>query len=193
MQIEIGKYYVNKTWKYLLPTLKEYGSTFNSKFNTVFKLAVGYHDGLLDGTKFEEMKLIYVLIDKKWKPQITQNIMQWFKYQPFTMMDYAFDDIEDGRKHMFVFRVPDKYHDAYDEFRKGNYSRMYTEKQLEQLFIYESQGKEVLMRTEEAYLDFAEKIYNSFESTVTKADLLGAELDFPPTPDKDTFNFKKGD
>ena len=48
MEIEIGKFYVNKTWKYLLPCMKDYGSTFTAKMSSVFKLGFGIGDSLLE-------------------------------------------------------------------------------------------------------------------------------------------------
>lgn len=192
MQIEIGKYYVNKTWKYLLPCLRTYGPTFIAKYNSLFKLAVGVHDGLMDGTEFENKKVIYVLIDKKYRPKIALNVMQWFRYQSFVLTDYAFDDLEEGRKHMFVIEVPEKYHDAYDEFIKGNYSRMYSDKDIEELFPNPtSDERSVLKRTDIAYTKFIKKVKMNFGTDVNKSDLVGAELDFPIEKTKEVFNYRE--
>ena len=61
MHIEIGKYYVNKTRRFLLPCLKGHGEDFVSKYNSVFKLAVAIHDTLLDHSKKSEGRSIYIL------------------------------------------------------------------------------------------------------------------------------------
>lgn len=192
MQIEIGKYYVNKTWKYLLPCLKEYGITFKSKYDSLFKLAVGVFDNVLEGTDFENEKLLFVLIDKKYRPKITYNIMDYMRNQPFTVCDYAFDDLEEGRKHMFVFRIPEKYYTAYDEFINGRYSRMYSPEEIQYLFPEEgSEARQVFDRTDEAIQNFIGKVKNSFGTTITKKDLVGAEIDFPIEKFKEIFNYKE--
>jgi hypothetical protein len=190
MQIEIGKYYINKTWKYLLPCLKSYGSTFTAKYNSLFKLAVGIHDGLLDGTEYENKRLIYILIDKRYKPKIATNIMLWLRYQPYVLTDYAFDDLEEGRKHMFVLEIPKEHNDTYDEFIKGNYSKMYSNDDIEKL-AFKPDVKDVLNRTENAYQDFIKKVKLSFGTDLKKTDLIGAELDFPIEKNKEMFNYRE--
>ena len=109
MQIIIGTYYVNKTWKYLIPCLSNYGSTFQAKYNSLFKLATGLHDCVFDGTKHESSRYVYLLIDRLYRPAITQNILQWMTYQSFYVTSYAFDDLIKGRKHMLVLAIPEKY------------------------------------------------------------------------------------
>jgi len=192
MQIKIGQYYVNKTWKYLLPCLKDYGITFESKYNSLFKFAAGIHDTALDGSDLENQKLIYVLIDKKYKPKITYNIMDYMDNQDFCIANYAFDDLEEGRKHMFIFEIPEKYHDAYDEFLKGRYSSMYTPDEIQRLFPSEtSEARQVFDRTDEAIDRMIRNVKNSFGTTITKKDLVGAELDFPIEKVKEIFNYKE--
>ena len=62
--------YPNKTRKYLLPCLRDYGDTFIKYINNVFKVAVGIGDMIVDrfGTaKFE--RHVFILIDSSKTPK----------------------------------------------------------------------------------------------------------------------------
>ena len=56
MEIEVGKLYPNKTFKYLVPALNYYGETLKVKMNLVQKLAFGIYDTLLEGSYLEGQK-----------------------------------------------------------------------------------------------------------------------------------------
>lgn len=190
MDIEIGKYYVNKTWKYLMPCLKEYGPVFSAKVNTLYKLAAGIEDGLY---LIPKQPSIFLLIDRKYKLKVTENIMQWLKYQPQTIANYPFEVEEGGRKHMFVIEIPPKYHFAYDRFIAGKYSEMYTKQDIASIFRDNPNAKalEVINKTPEARKKFIENIHKSFVIPYEDIDLpLDAELDFPIQKKKEMFNYQ---
>lgn len=188
MQIEIGRYYVNKTWKYLLPIIKSFGNTFLVKYSSIWKLGTGIYDHSFNG-KYIDDKLLFILFDKKVKPKIFNNILEYFKYQDYYHSDYAYDDIEEGRMHMVVFKVPEQYYDAYDFFMKGQYSQMYSEDEISFLFKATEKGLDVMHRTEEAYNRMIVNTKKSFNVDITKNDLIGAELDFPIENNKEIFNY----
>ena len=79
MDIVIGKLYINRTVKYLVPGLGFYGPTLKTKLNLIFKLAFGVHDTLLEGSYLEGQKNIYILVDKLVRPELFQNFMDWIK------------------------------------------------------------------------------------------------------------------
>ena len=113
-------------------------------------------------------------------------------YQSFYVTSYAFDDLEKGRQHMLVITIPESFNESYDSFVKGHYSQMYTDNQINILFPDPTnEVRAVLKRTESAYSEFASKISNSFNTTVSKQDLVGAELDFPLEKEKEYFNYTK--
>ena len=64
MQIQSGKLYENRTWKYLYPCLKVYGSTLKTYLNIFFKLAVGLGDHNID-------------IDEKFSLKTEKNRLVW--------------------------------------------------------------------------------------------------------------------
>lgn len=192
MQIELGKIYVNKTYKYLLPCLKLHGPTFVVKLNSVFNLAFGIHDCLLDGTPFEQQRLIYILSDKLYQPAKFQNFLNYLKHQEYYVTDYAYDDIERGRKHMVVIKFPESHSDVYDKFNEGKYSKMYCKDELEQFFPKDSEAKKVLTKSLSMRDIFIKKVNDSFGTLLTYNDLKieGTEYDFPPEKQKEFFNYK---
>lgn len=189
MQIQIGKYYVNKTWKYLLPTVKSYGTTFLGKYSSLFKLAVGIYDASFNG-KDEDEKLLFILFDKKVKPALFENILNWFKYQPYYFTDYCFDDMETGRMHMVVFRIYEEWHQSYELFKESKYSIMYSQQQIDFLFRgLDTNAVDVLNRTDAAYQRMIENVKISFGTDITRQDLIGGELEFPIEKFKEIFNY----
>lgn len=190
MKLEIGKLYVNKTYKYLYPVIKSFGETFLVKHSSLWKLATGIYDDSFNG-KDEDKRLIFVLYDKKHKPKLFQNVLQYFKYQDYYYNDYAYDDIVNGRMHMVVFKIPEKFYDAYDYFKKSQYSMMYSEEEISLLFKAVEKGLDVMHRTNEAFDRMIAITKNSFNVDITKKDLIGNELDFPLENVKEIFNYKK--
>lgn len=188
MEIETGRIFVNKTWKYLLPATRAYGDVFRDKLGNVWKLVVGIGDAYYD-TKGK--RCLFILIDRKYYPNRVQNTLNWLKNQPFYVDDYAFDDLLRGRQHMLVIEFPEQYQASYDYFLKGNYSYMYTPKDIERFFGNQhiKDAYYVLTRDDKAYQSFMDKLRLSFSTEVTKKDLIGAELDFPPEPEKEIFNY----
>ena len=191
MEIEIGKHYVNKTWKYLRPCLRSYGPTFIVKFNALFKLAVGIHDTLLDGTPFEDRKLLYILFNRNYRPVNYNGFMHWISHQKYYVTDYAMDDALDGYQHMLVLEFPKEYISSYDYFIQGRYSLMYDKKQQELLFDKDSPIREILNKTRSARGKFVALVNASFDSNITEMDLLHekAEMDFPWEKSKEYFNY----
>ena len=191
MQIIIGKYFVNKTWKFLIPTVKSYGETFLAKYSPLWKLSAGIYDASFEGQHKDE-KLIYILFDRLHKPALFDNIIEYFRFQQYYYMDYAFDDLETGRMHMIVFKIAPEWYDAYDAFKKSEYSQMYNQKQIEYLFHNSNtDAMAILTRQPSAYERMILNIKTSFGTDVTKNDLMGAELDFPLENVKEIFNYKQ--
>ena len=194
MQIEIGRYYINKTWKYLRPCLKDYGEMFVVKYSRVYKLAVGIHDTLLDGHPIERERAIFILLDRKWNQRAFDNFIRWIRHQEYHLLDYPFDDMLKGRQHMVVLRIPDTYDHAYDQFIKGRYSKMYVKEEIARFYddryTNEREIKDILLRRPNAKKAFMEKIRNTFGTIVTDTDMLEIEYDFPPEKRKEIFNYR---
>lgn len=193
MNIEIGQFYTNKTWRFLLPCLRGHGETFVKKFNPVFKLAVGIHDTLIDNTKESNGRNIYILCDISYQPKVFEEFIHWIKYQDYYVTDYCPDsNFQTSRKRMIVVRVPDKFKMAYDNFLKGNYSKMYEKDDLNSLFSIPAREKEFKILTLDAsyHNDFIKILNEEFSTNFTISDLEGdfEELELPLKRCEEMFN-----
>lgn len=196
MQIEIGKYYENKTWRFLVPCLKGHGDIFVMKFNGVFKLAFGIHDTIVDDSKISIGRNMYILCDKLTNSRQFDDFLEWIKYQEYYVADYCPDsEILNSRKHMIVIQVPERFNDAYDHFLKGDYSQMYLDSELKLLFSNKTRKKEydILSRNPKIMNDFAKKVNDEFgtPNAVTVSDLKFAELELPLKKSEEIFNCYK--
>lgn len=201
MNIKIGEIYNNRTFRYLLPCLRGYGPTFISKLGSVFKLGVGIGDEYLDREDLKQERLLFILIDKKYRPAFFDSFINYLRLQKFYVTDYPFDDILLGRKHMIVIEIPSQYYQSYDYFIEGKYSHMYLKKELD--IIYSDNllatnsiwrdSKLVLLRHKSLIDPFIKKIKERFgsELTITREDLVDAELDFPIDKKQEIFNYGK--
>ena len=134
MEIKSEKLYENRTWKYLYPCLKYYGSELSGYLTSFFKLGVGISDSNVS----VEGNCIFILIDTnltlinnvetiKYKANFSK-FLDWLKYQHFYIRDYIYEDLGSGEKHMIVLKLPHRYDLSYMFFIKFKYSIMYTKK-----------------------------------------------------------------
>ena len=194
MDIVIGKLYINRTVRYLVPGLGFYGPTLKTKLNLVFKLAFGIHETLLEGSHLEGQKNIYILVDKLVRPELFQNFMDWVKHQEYYVTDYVYDSIMENhsRKHMIVLAYPPSMEDTYDKFLLGKYSKMYTRKEITSYFAEESklETRQVLMKTVHAKHRFISSVKEAFDTLLEDQDFLTGswEYDFPPNTEEEFFN-----
>lgn len=195
MNIEIGKYYVNKTWRFLLPCLRGHGDIFVRKFNPVFKLAVGIHDTLLDGSELSSGRNIYLLCDKKSQEDRFNQFLEWIRYQEYFKGDYCPDaDFTKSRKHMIIIEIPEMFHNAYDMFLKGQYSKMYSRENQLNLFIniQEPKVKEFnILSLDSSYIkEFVDIVNKEFDSNVKVSEFQDGlkELELPLKTCEEIFN-----
>ena len=211
MKIQNGKLYENKTWQFLFPCFKAYGEETIKRLNSFYKLAVGIGDLNHHTSKH----CIYILIDTnialtdkgliEYKKKLSV-FLSWLKSQSFYVTDYMFDNSETEGKHMVVLKVPEKYDKAYSHFISGEYSKMYTKEEIEELFkvidtpkgaVQHAQNekvkksRKVLLREETAVKTFLVEVNEKFKSTVDYADFKGAEACFPIKIEEEVFNYDK--
>ncbi len=213
MKIDIGTYYENKTWTYLLPCLKTYGSQFISKYNSVFKLAVGIHDTALDGSPLIKGRNIYILLNSKFNPDRFYDFLGWIKHQPYYVTDYtAYLGVYEKMLHMLVLKIPKIYESSYDNFLLGKYSKMYSKEQLKELFYLENyngselsgvekvgnsffkKGYSVLIKNPNTVDIYIKKVKEIFGESIEKKDICSDhEYDFPLLKEEEIFNCSKGE
>lgn len=211
MHIRSGKLYENRTWKYLYPCLRSYGSTLKGYLNSVYKLAVGIGDSNVE----MESNCIYILFDtnvhgtgvtvEQYRENIS-NFLEWVRFQSFYIRDYVFEGINSSEKHMLVLRIPKEFHRSYARFMSGKYSEMYTPDQIEEYFQFVSlpdkkiesdkneklQVTRAILKKSKAYLPtFVSKVNEDFGTTCEEEDLVTSEFDYPLIQEEEIFNLKK--
>lgn len=193
MDIRLNSLYQNKTLKYLVPSFnKAFGLTFSEKFNSVFKLAVGLHDCLLDGTPYENQRLIFILLDKAVKVPVFKSFIDYVKHQEYYVMDYAYDDVLYGRQHMLVIKYPESMQDVYDRFNEGKYSQMYDFEEVEKFFKTETEAKGVIIKSTRAMNLFRMRVNEDFNFQLDNKDLLvpGTEYEYELLAKEEYFNYR---
>lgn len=212
MQIQSGKLYENRTWKYLYPCLRSYGGVLKNYLNSLYKVAVALEDKNVD---VGETNCLHILIDTNMStPQISavkyrENLsifLDWLRFQPYYIVDYVFDGLETNEKHMIVIKIPQSYDKAVEKFKKGKYSQMYSDKEIKELFPFitlENKELEIKINSKtkklrhvltkaSSYLPtFKDKINKEFGVNCSINDLKDHELDFPPNLEEEIFNFEK--
>lgn len=152
MEPEIGRFYNNKTWRFLAPSLKGHGKLFTEKLNPLWKLAFGVMDSFLEGSPILENKRpIFIMFDTKYNEIKVQSFIDWIQYQSYYLADYCPDvEIIDSRRHMCVVQVPKEFEKAYDHFLKGEYSKMYSKSEISHLFYLKDRirDKDTILKKE---------------------------------------------
>jgi hypothetical protein len=192
MKIEIGKSlpYENRTLKYLYPSFILFGSTFISKFNLVHKLAYGIDDKLLEGSHFDRVRKVCILIDRKVRPHDYDNFIRWVKHQEYYLADYSSDDTITGRQQMLVLAFPIENSSIYDTFKLGKYSKMYPFEEIEKYFFYDNfNAKGVLIKSVAAKKDFVKLINEKYRTNLKVSDIeRDAEYDLMWEKQQEIFN-----
>ena len=211
MQIQSGKLYENKTWKYLYPSLKMYGDTLKKHLNSFFKLAIGVGDH-----NIQELKepCIFILFDtKKHDPKLTvtqyrasfDSFLEWVRLQPYYVKDYLYGGIDIREQHMLVLRLPKGFEDSYIKFKGGLYSEMYSQaiqnilfekvnlsnKEIENRVNDRIEGiVKVLNRNFSIAGDFLKNLNKEFGTTLKIEDIKNHQYDLPPFQWEEVFNYK---
>lgn len=186
MDIQKGKPFVNRTWKYLFPCMKYYDKEFIDMISTVFKLSVGIGDAL--HTNRLDTPCIYILIDKTINPIAVGKLINWSRNQVYYVDHYDTDYLSSTL--MLVLKIPKRFEDTYKYFLNGEYSKMYPTKDLYYLYkdvenstldpMWED-AKNVLNMHSSMITPFIKLLKETFGNSVdTKfKDLVGKELDLP--------------
>ena len=165
MDIKIGELYENKTWRFLVPCLHEYGNVFIKKLETVFKLGVAIHDNYLDGAELANGRNLYIMLDTKFKPKDYISFIDYIRYHESYRGEYCPNsEIVNSRKHVVILEIPEKYFKAYENFLRGKYSEMYSQNELDFLFTKpESKNYKILSKTGDVYKEHKEVLEKTFK------------------------------
>ena len=192
MDIEIGKIYENKTWKFLVPCLRYLGEGFVNRFKPVFKLAVGVYDTILDGTPFEGGRKIFLLIDTKIQPQSYKVFYSWIKEQDYYVLDYYRDALNaEPRQKMIVLEFPEAHKQVYDSFIKGSYSKMFKNTEADKIYTSPSRKRELQIVKKQNNSFLLESIKKEFNADLNILDFKEEieEFELPLKGKEEIFNY----
>lgn len=207
MKIEIGKRYVNKTWKYLVPCVAGHGDAFTRMFNNVFKLCTGIFDMNCGGQY--KGRNIFVLVDNAYRKHYVDRFVNYLDKQHYFKGTYTFGPDTRTRKQMIVIEVPEQYRKSYDMFVQGKYGKMYTERELKELFSeVDGYGKhmsssqksvadtyDVLGMKKPGMEYLRQQVYKEFGVAIDPNgfDVPPSEYDLPLKFSEEVFNYKGKD
>lgn len=177
----------NKTRKYLIPCLKEYGATFTAMLESVYKVAVGIGDAILINRDIKHEKHIFILLDSKIVSQHFISFLNWIREQDIFVDDYVYGDIQKSTFHMVIIKFPEKYYHSFETFKIGDYSKMYELGDIEKFFKNHQNTKAVLVKDHNYRVIFTKKLNKEWGTTLKPDDIKG-ELDEKPTDISEIFN-----
>ena len=209
MDIQNGKLYQNRTWKYLVPCLKDYEADLIANLTSFFKLGVGIADF---NFHTEEENCIYILIGTKTLVSSDRTLQEyqerfsrfldWLTHKYYFVADYPYDT---NGKHMIVIRIPLKHKEVLDKFLAGKYSEMYRNTDINTYFklcvssnkkVEEERNKIItetrnILTKDKKYIPiFVETIKKRYACDAYVEDFVDAELDFPPELSEEIFNYE---
>jgi hypothetical protein len=198
MNIQHGKLYKNKTFKYLYPLLKYYGQELKIKLNLLSKLAMG----IGDTNKTLDYKHLYILVDSS--PQFRTYLSEFLEFvrdQSYYVEDYVYST----NQHMIVFTLPTKAEYVIQTFLAGKYSDMYSTKEIDYMFehIPNMDNKEIIIKRNKELVEikkvlkkdtsilpeFLKRINMDFGVEADSTKFKNAELDYPPNLEEEIFNY----
>lgn len=194
---------VNQTRKYLVQQLISYGTEFmaNLRRNNILVYAIqdyGIHK--TEGSRKIE-PFIYMLFDvnghKKYGNYLNVHrgrvefakSLEFFQNHSSYVNDYCYDSNKIGHLHAIVVKLP--FVEKFNYFMKGEYSKMYSEEELDTYVIKSITKKEkneiktyitdqysVLSHNSDYYPIFKEQVYQEFGTKLGED--TSVEYDFPP-------------
>jgi hypothetical protein len=179
----------NRTRKYLLPCLREYGEEFTTKLNNAFKVAVGLGDMIITNRYYKSPERhVFILFNTKIASEHFTNLLEYVKDQEYFEDDYAYGNLQKTNLHMIVIKFPQKYWDSFDTFKIGKYSEMFTKEVIDSMFIRKDDDTpKILIKDHKYKIRFTRRLNRLF-GTNLEADDYDGELDLPPNEREETFN-----
>lgn len=189
MKIQLGSIVLNKTNKYLMPCLKAYGNDFAFRFHSIWKVAVGVGDVVTVKSNIILEKHIFLLLDTTAYRSAYNLFMAWIVNQSMYEDDYAFDNILNGKLHMLVLKIPEQHYNAIENLRKSEFSKMYSQVDLEEYFADKPQIKKVLIKDHSYKFEFSKQLETAFNVNLSVEEIDDKmELDLPFNEKDEVFN-----
>jgi hypothetical protein len=177
----------NKTRRYLLPCLKFYGKEFTSRLNDAYKVAVGIGDIIVANRGYKHEKHIFILLDSNIAPTHFRTFLDYVRKHESFDNDYVYGNIQRTTLHMIIVKLPSRYYKTFETFKMGNYSKMYSEADVDNFFNVHPVYRRVLIKDNRYKIKFAKQVNEEFGTNLKPEDMIG-ELDLPPTTESEIFN-----
>lgn len=173
--------------RYLSPILNTYPKVFRSTLDkTKFNLCVCDVD-YYKATKKEFQRYLFLQFN------YNENLIKVCRDIRYYVDEYPFN-LED--KYIVVLSIPEEFYSSYDNFCTGNYSKMYSRKQLDAIGIRQILQGElnttrlVLTGDKLAYDEYCEVIRMVYKTNHFPSIEDVKEFDIPPRINQEVFNFK---
>lgn len=190
-KIQVGEILLNKTKKYLSPCLNAFGKDFEIRFDSVWKVAMGIGDILtINSEEAQFDKHIFILIDTNQNLNTSNNFRDWLlEQEDIYANDYAFDHIRNGNLHMLVIKIPEQYSEAFNKFKVGEYSKMYTIEEARQLFRNKPSLLKVVIKDHSYKIEFSKQLKELYDVNILPETIDDTfEYDLPPYLAEEFFN-----
>lgn len=197
IKIQVGKIFMNRTRKYLFPVIKEYGADFTYKINTLFKVAIGIGDIVVNKCGIHHENHLFILVDTLTNMSQFVSLVDDIRRHEAYEDDYVYGSIQSTRFHMLIIRIPDNYVHSFDKFKKSKFSEMYNADDLKKFFIFDAKDvsndyktiQKVLIKDHNYRFEFAKILQKEFGTPFTEEDLpADAELDMQILEKEEVFN-----
>lgn len=189
MKIQLGQIIVNKTKKYLSPCLKAYGDEFQKRIHAVWKVGIGIGDIITIRSNISFEKHIFILCNTKPDLGAFIRFIDWIKEEDMFEEDYAFDNISGGCLHMVVIKLPEQCYDAFETFKKSEFSKMYSPENLKKFFDEKSDVFKVLIKDHNYKIEFSKFLQKEYNVTIPPQDIDETfEFDLPIDFKEEIFN-----
>ena len=187
MKITTNKLYDNKTKKYLLPIIKDYGNDVLSRINRLFKLAIGIDDAAISRSLNLNYHLFF-LLDANIKKASFISDLEWLRQQYCYATDYPYGDIKTSNLHMLVIKIPENHKITYDHFVNNAFSKMYSEENIKKYFKPGDERIKILTKDRVATESFVNDINTHFDTDYVYEEWVG-EVEYPVKNSEEIFNF----
>lgn len=180
--------YLNRTARYLAPSLVLYGQEFMQHFVQLKVLSYGLDDRSLQQDE-GYTRPIFILCQSN--RAFIENI-KWISEHESYVHHYPFGEVLSTGYVMLVLNLEESMEDTYKDFSLGKYSDMYSnlEDMLPEIFRKnETNALDVVTTTKAGRDHFKDVLEREFGTKVSDEDIEGAELDLPAKPEEEIYNY----
>ena len=202
---ELKEFQLNNTFALLAPIVNCFSNELKNSVYGMSALCWGVGDCHYS-TIHKKEKLdafLFLLVDRcgKWlndkkryenlklsKKEFSKN-MKLIRNDPHYVTDYSWNYLDN--RHMIVFKIPKKYLKAFDKFLLGEYSKMYSDHDIEVLKIANTKMRISIVKKDKEFIPFFEKGLNNYYGTNVELDEdFDGELALPFIPKREVFNWE---